>query len=108
MEGEGTVFTTLLGYLKSAIKQFPDKRTGKNCIYTIEDSVLSAFPVFYTQFPSFLHYQQMMQENKGNNNARTIFGVHEIPSYNCIRQLLDPISPKLCFPIFADIFKMLY
>jgi len=49
----------------------------------------------------------MMQENKGKNNAQTLFGVHEIPTDNCIRQLLDPVAPGHCFTVYADVHRML-
>jgi len=107
MGGEGGAFTKLLRYLESAIKGFPDCRTGKNCCYTIKDAALSAFSVFHMQCPSFLSHQQMMQESKGKNNARTLFGVHEIPTDNRIRDLLDPVAPQYCFAVYRDVHAML-
>ena len=107
MGGEGGAFAKLLGYLESAIKRFPDRRTGKNCTFTIRDAALSAFSVFHIQCPSFLSHQQMMQESKGKNNARTLFGVHEIPTDNRIRDLLDPVAPQCCFPVYRDVHAML-
>ncbi len=107
MGGEGGVFTTLLGYLEKAIKSFPDRRRGNNCHYTIRDAALSAFSVFHIQFPSFLSHQKMMQESKGNNNARTLFGVHEIPTDTHIRNLLDPVLPECCFSVFTDVHTLL-
>jgi hypothetical protein len=107
MGGEGGAFTELLGYLESAIESFPDRRTGKNCTYTIRDAALSGFSVFHIQCPSFLSHQQMMQGSRGNNNARTLFGVHEIPSENCIRDLLDPVAPQYCFSVYRDVHAML-
>lgn len=107
MGGGGAAFTTLLGHLESAIASFPDKRTGTNCHYTIRDAALSAFSVFHIQFPSFLSHQQVMQESRGENNAGTIFGIHEIPTDTCIRQLLDPIAAEYCFPVYADVHAML-
>jgi hypothetical protein len=43
-----------------------------NCHYTIEDTALGAFSVFFTQSPSFLAYQKSMQETKGQNNAHEV------------------------------------
>ena len=99
--GEGNCsFDSLLGFLRSAIGTFPDPRTGVNTSYTIEDIALSAFSVFFTQSPSFLAYQTSMQENKGNNNARTLFGIDKIPCDNHIRALLDAVPAPLLFPVF--------
>ncbi len=107
MGGEGGAFTTLLGYLEKAVESFPDRRIGTNCHYTMRDAALSAFSVFHTQFPSFLSHQQMMQENNGNNNARTLYGIEEIPTDACIRNLLDPVSPQHCFSVFSDVHRLL-
>ena len=108
MTWEGTnCFNTIRGFLESAFKHLPDMRKGKNKHYTIRDAALSAFTIFFTQSPSFLAYQRMMQQNKGNNNVRTIFGANEIPCDNQIRALLDPIPPEVVFPVFDSTFKLL-
>ena len=93
-------FTSLLGFLRSAIETFPEVRTGTNTKYSLEDIALSAFSVFFTQSPSFLAYQTSMQQNKGDNNARTLFGINEIPCDNHIRALLDPVPAAHLFPVF--------
>lgn len=58
-------FDSLVGKLRSAINEFPDKRRGKNTMFSIQDAALGAFSVFFIQSPSFLSYQKMMQERKG-------------------------------------------
>ena len=85
----------------------PDKRTGKNTRYGIEDTALSAFSVFFTQTPSFLAYQRRMEGSKGHNNAQSLFGVHKIPSDNHIRDLLNPVKPEQMFPVFEAILQVL-
>lgn len=55
----------------------------------MEDQALSAFRVFFTPKTSCLVYQRMMEGSKGKSNAQSLFGVHEIPSENHIRDLLD-------------------
>ena len=106
MEGNQT-FNTLLNFLDSAILLFPDKRLGTNTRYQIRDAALSAFSVFFTQSPSFLSYQISMQQNKGNNNGRTLFGIDQIPCDNQIRSLLDPVPAGLVSPVFDQTFTML-
>ena len=71
----------------------------------MEDAALSAFSVFFTQSPSFLSYQRTMEQTKGRSNAQSLFGVHQIPSDNHIRDLLDPVEPKEIFPVFETIFE---
>jgi hypothetical protein len=63
--------------------------------------------VFFTQTPSFLAYQRMMEGSKGKSNAQSLFGVHQIPSDNQIRNLLDPVTPEQVFPVFEEILQVL-
>jgi hypothetical protein len=73
----------------------------------MEDAALSAFSVFFTQTPSFLAYQRLMEGSKGKSNAQSLFGVHQIPSGNHIRDLLDPVTPEHIFPVFEEILQVL-
>ena len=82
------------------IQRFPDKRTGNNTHFTIEDAALGAFSVFFTQSPSFLSFQKAMQRAKEKSNAQTLFGMGEIPCDNHIRDLLDVVAPSSIFPVF--------
>ncbi|MCL5999805.1 MAG: ISNCY family transposase [Chloroflexi bacterium] len=73
----------------------PDSRKpNNNTQYSVGDAALSAFAVFFMQSPSFLAYQRDMNKHKGNNNARTLFKIEQIPSDNQTRNLLDPIAPQ--------------
>ena len=103
MGGEGSTFSTLLGILESYVRCFPDKRTGDNTRYSMRDGALSGFSVFFIQCPSFLSHQVLMQQERGNNNARTLFGVEQIPTDPQIRNLLDPVDPRYCFPVFGEV-----
>jgi hypothetical protein len=88
-------------------QQFPDKRTGQNTIYRMEDVALGAFSVFFTQSPSFLAHQTAMAETKSKNNAQTLFGIQNIPTDNHIRDLLDAVPPQRVFPMFERIIAAL-
>ena len=57
----------------------PDRRTGENTEYTMEDFGVSAFSVFFTQSPSFLAAQKTMQEAKGRSNAQSLLQIEQIP-----------------------------
>ncbi len=89
------------------MRQFPDQRTGKNLVYSIEDAALGAFAVFYTQCPSFLAHQTVMEQAKGKSNAQTLFGMRKIPTDNHIRSLLDPVAPSYVLPLFERVFNEL-
>jgi hypothetical protein len=71
------------------------------------DAALSAFAVFMTQAPSFLAQQRDMQRTKGRNNAQSLFGVHQIPSDNQIRTILDPIAPSQLSELFWQLYAQL-
>ena len=87
----------------------PDTRgKSNNQRYAMKDAALSAFSIFFTQSPSFLDSQVRMQKQQGKNNAASLFGVHEIPSDNQIRNLLDPVPPETLFPLMATISDELY
>ena len=93
--------------LRSTFGEFTDPRKGKNTRYTLVDAALSAYSVFFTQSPSFLDYQRSLEQRHGNNNARTLFGVHEIPSDNHIRTLLDATPPERLEPVYGFLFGAL-
>lgn len=97
----------MLNSLKQAVASFPDKRTGKNTKYQFEDVAMGAFSAFFTQSPSFLAHQRMMQEAQGISNAASLFGLIKIPSDNHIRDLLDEIEAEKVVPVFDFCFNQL-
>ena len=100
-------FERIVSFFRQELSRLPDKRTGKNTRYEMIDAGLSAFSVFFTQNPSFLSYQRTMAETKGKSNAQSLFGVHQIPSDNHIRDLLDEVKPEEIFTVFAKILQEL-
>ena len=105
--GPALSFPQLIEHLRRVIQDFPDKRRGLNCHYSIEDAALGAFSVFFTQSPSFLAYQKTMEEAKGQSNAQSLFGMEQIPSDNHIRDLLDEVAPSDVLPVFSYAFDAL-
>ena len=69
------------------------------------DIALSAFVVFFTQCPSFLSFQQAMEQARGANNARSLFGVQSIPGDNHIRHTLDPVEPHHLFSVYDELYQ---
>lgn len=100
-------FEEMIQSLRLAISTFPDKRRGKNKQYAMLDAAAGAFSVFFTQCPSFLEYQKLMQKRYGLSNARTLFGIHDIPTDNHIRELLDFVAPVTLAPVFEKCFDVL-
>jgi hypothetical protein len=93
-------FDNMVKFFHHTIAGFPDKRTGNNTRYSIEDAALGAFSVFFTQSPSFLSFQKSMQINKGKNNAQSLFEMKKIPCDNHIRDLMDQVPASQIFPVF--------
>jgi len=103
----GEVFRTLLSFLSQAIDGFTDVRRGKNLQYSMQDIARSAFAVFFVQSPSFLAHQKLMQQARGMNNGRTLFGIQKLPTDNQIRNLLDAVDPQQLRPAFVSVFEYL-
>lgn len=110
VEQKRVVFTfdDMIALLKKAIGTFPDKRKGENTQYEMIDAAAGAFSVFFTQCPSFLEHQKLMQQRYGLSNARTLFGIKDIPSDNHIRNLLDEVKPHCLSSVFDNCFSSLW
>lgn len=94
--------------LQRQLRQLPDPRKASpNTRYRIEDAALGAFGIFFTQSPSFLEYQRRLEHSRGQNNARNLLGIKQIPCDNQIRKRLDPIAPSFLDGIFLEVFEAL-
>ena len=98
-------FDHVVGRVRTVAAGLPDRRTGDNVRYPMEDIALSAFAVFFTQCPSFLSFQRAMAQARGSDNARSLFQVQSIPCDNHIRQTLDPVEPAHLFSLFDDLYQ---
>jgi hypothetical protein len=98
----------LMQCLRSSLHNLPDERKpGNNTKYEVEDAVMAAFSVFFTQSPSFLDHQRLMRSNKGKDNAESLFSIPKIPSDNQIRNLLDPVPATTIFMAFQKVYQWL-
>jgi hypothetical protein len=98
----------LIQFLRSLLYNLPDERKrGNNTKYQVEDAVMAAFSVFFTQSPSFLDHQRLMKSNKGKDNAESLFSIEAIPSDNQIRNLLDPVPATTIFMAFQKVYQWL-
>jgi hypothetical protein len=101
-------FEGFVSKIHEVFDRLPDhRRFSPNLRYSIKDAALGAFALFFSQSPSFLAYQQAMEQAQRRNNARSLFGIEPIPSDNQIRNLLDPIEPCLFYPVFSSTFEQL-
>lgn len=94
-----------MSLVRSRFGQLPDEgKGGNNQKYAVLDAAISAFAVFFMQSASFLAQQREMQVRKGRDNAQSLFGVHQIPSDNQIRNLLDPVAPARVSEVFWAVY----
>jgi hypothetical protein len=89
------------------LDRFPDKRRGTNTTYGMDHVGMAAFSVFFMQSPSFLAHQRQFEEAHRRSNCASLFGIAKIPSDNHIRDMLDPASPTLLHPVFAETVEQL-
>jgi hypothetical protein len=98
----------LIQFLRQELDDLPDQRKpGNNTKYKVEDAVMAAFSVFFTQSPSFLEHQRLMKSTKGKDNAESLFSLNKIPCDNQIRNLLDPVPASKIFVVFKTVYQWL-
>ena len=84
-----------------------ERKPGNNTKYQVEDAVMAAFSIFFTQSASFLDHQRLMKSNKGKDNAESLFSIEKIPCDNQIRNLLDPVPAATIFMAFQEVYEWL-
>lgn len=98
----------LMEFLRQELSDLPEPRKpGNNTKYKVEDAVMGAFSVFFTQSASFLEHQRLMKSSKGKDNASSLFFLNEIPCDNQIRSLLDPLPAVTISGCFEQIYQWL-
>ncbi|MCK5855613.1 MAG: ISNCY family transposase [Sulfurovaceae bacterium] len=103
-----SIFEQLIVIIKKNIAIYPDIReSNNNTKYTLEEIILSAFALFFFQSSSWLEFQTKMQKQRALNNARSLFGIKNIPTSNHISAIIDELDPKLLSSIFDDICYLL-
>ena len=96
----------LMQFLRQQLNDLPDlRKPGNNTQYQVEDAVIGAFSVFFTQSPSFLEHQRLMKSSKGKDNAESLFSLSKIPCDNQIRNLLDPVPAATIFGAFQKVYQ---
>lgn len=96
--------------VKRTFASFTDERKhSNNKRFEVSDAALSVFSVFFTQCPSLLEASRLIEKrDAAMSNMQAIFGVHQTPSDNQIRNLLDPVAPQQAFPLMSQIGHALY
>lgn len=102
------MFETMIDAIRVKLEALPDNRKPSNATtYSVVDAVLSAYSVFFMQSPSFLAHEQERKRACGKNNLESLFGVHETPSTNQIKNILDLLPPEETGAIFWEVYQKL-
>ena len=98
----------LIQFLRQELDDLPDEsKPRNNTKYQVEDAVMAAFSVFFTQSPSFLDHQRLMKSNKEKDNAESLFSIEKIPRDNQIRNLLEPVPASTVSRTFQKVYQWL-
>ena len=97
----------IIQLIAKEFRELPDSRVQKNLKYSIGEISLSAFAIYYFQNPSWLDFTRKMNTKSGKNNAKSLFGIKNIPSDNHIRDTLDGIKTEKLQSTFDKIYKLL-
>ena len=92
----------LFRLVHSGFARLPDYRVGDSEI-TLTDALMSAFAMFSLKAPSLLAFDK----ERAEGNLHTIYGIARVPCDTHMREILDPVSPKLLRPVFKSIFRQL-
>jgi len=92
----------LFGLVRNGFAHIPDYRLSETDI-ALADVLMSAFAMFSLKAPSLLAFDK----ERAEGNLHTIYGIERVPCDTHIREILDPVSPKVLRPVFTSIFRQL-
>ena len=75
----------------------------KDAEISFTDALMSAFAMFSLKAPSLLAFDK----ERAEGNLHTIYGIARVPCDTHMRQILDPVSPKVFRPVFTSVFRQL-
>jgi hypothetical protein len=86
----------------SGFASLPDSRVGDTEI-ALADALMSAFAMFSLKAPSLLAFDK----ERAEGNLQTIYGIARVPCDTHMREILDPVFPKVLRPVFKSVFRQL-
>src|SRR4029453_936128 len=92
----------LFGLVRNGFARIPDYRSYEVEI-ALRDALMAAVAMFSLKAPSLLAYDKQRAEG----NLATIYGIERVPCDTHMREILDPISPKVLRPVFKTFFRQL-
>src|SRR5262249_52834344 len=92
----------LFHLVRSGFATIPAPRRDHGDI-SLLDALMSAFAMFSLKAPSLLAFDK----ERAEGNLHTIYGIERVPCDTHMRELLDPVSPKVLRPVFKSVFRQL-
>ena len=92
----------LFRLVQSGFASLPDYRVGDTEI-ALADALMSAFAMFSLKAPSLLAFDK----ERAEGNLHTIYGIERVPCDTHMREILDPVFPKVLRPVFKSVFRQL-
>jgi hypothetical protein len=92
----------LFRLVRSGFASLPDYRLDDTEI-SFTDALMSAFAMFSLKAPSLLAFDK----ERAESNLHTIYGIEWVPCDTYMREILDPVSPKVLRPVFTSILRQL-
>jgi hypothetical protein len=92
----------LFRLVHNGFASLPDHRLD-NTEISLTDALMSAFAMFALKAPSLLAFDK----ERAEGNLHTIYGIERVPCDTHMREILDPVSPKVLRPVFKSIFRQL-
>jgi hypothetical protein len=92
----------LFRLVHNGFASLPDHRLD-NTEISLTDALMSAFAMFSLKAPSLLAFDK----ERAEGNLHTIYGIERVPCDTHMREILDPVSPKVLRPVFKSIFRQL-
>jgi Transposase DDE domain len=92
----------LFNLVRSGLATIPDYRPSETDI-SLTDALMSAFAMFSLKSPSLLAFDK----ERAEGNLHTIYGMERVPCDTRMREILDPVSPKVLRPVFTSVFRQL-
>lgn len=93
----------LFSLVHSSFAKIPDHRIG-NPEISLTNALMSAFAMFSLKCPSLLQFDQ---QQRANENLRSIYRIDRVPCDTQMRTIIDPVDPQALRPVFRDVFRPL-
>jgi len=94
----------LHGYIKHEFKQFLDTREDNKSI-EMADAMMSGYAMFSLKDSSLLEFNN--ERTPRAHNLKEVYKIEKAPSDSGMREILDPVEPKVFNQIFAGLYKRL-